>query len=171
VQYFFASGNEQRGPYTLAELSALGLRPDTLVWREGMSHWQRADTFAELTALLPEASLDSGQRDAPALAPHACVAAPQLAYASGAQRPTNPLAVASLVLGIISIPAMCIYAIGTPCAILAVVFGAIARGKAKRGDAGGEGMAMAGLLCGCVSLGLLIVAVIVFLVIAGIWAF
>lgn len=66
------------------------------------------------------------------------------------------LAVASMVLGIVSLVVLCIWWISIPCGIVAVVLGAIARGKAKRGEAGGAGMAMAGLICGCVGLALAI---------------
>ena len=55
MNYYFASGNEQRGPYSLGELASFGLRPDTLVWREGMAQWQRADAIPELVALIPVA--------------------------------------------------------------------------------------------------------------------
>jgi uncharacterized membrane protein len=75
------------------------------------------------------------------------------------------MAMASMILGILSIPMMCAYLIGTPCALLAVIFGHIARGKARRGEAGGDGMALAGLICGYISLGLMVIGIIFVLVI------
>jgi hypothetical protein len=78
----------------------------------------------------------------------------------GAPR-TNGLAVASLVLGIL----MCTpYAIGS---ILAVIFGVIAQNqiKASGGRDGGAGLAKAGLILGCVGIGLWVLFII--LAIAG----
>ncbi len=72
-----------------------------------------------------------------------------------------------MVCGIASIPALCIPGIGylTPiAAIVAIVLGFIARGKVKRGEAGGGGMALAGIILGfiyfAVAAVLLIVVVI-----------
>ncbi len=79
------------------------------------------------------------------------------------------MAVASLVLGIASIAGTCFYGLGVPLAILAVIFGFIARGRAKRGEGGGEGMALAGLICGFISLGIVAVF-IVFIIFAMIVA-
>ena len=79
-------------------------------------------------------------------------------YASTAQ-PGNGLAVASLVLGLVSIVFMCIWYIAVPCGILAIVFGAVGRAKANQGASGG-GMAVAGLICGLVGLFLPILLVL-----------
>jgi hypothetical protein len=76
----------------------------------------------------------------------------------GAGPPSAGLSIASLVLGIISVVTFCFWIVGVPCAILAIIFGFIGRTQ------GGQGMAVAGLVLGFVSLGLL------FLVIAGIIA-
>jgi predicted metalloprotease len=72
-----------------------------------------------------------------------------------------------MVLGIISVPLFCIWYISMPCAILAIIFGVIARGKAKRGEGGGAGMAMAGMICGVVSIGLVIFAIVGLLALFG----
>jgi uncharacterized RDD family membrane protein YckC len=44
MNWHYLEGSEQRGPVTDAELEALfragTVRPDTLVWREGMAEWQ-----------------------------------------------------------------------------------------------------------------------------------
>jgi hypothetical protein len=59
---------------------------------------------------------------------------------------SNGFCVASLVLGIIGIPAMCL----TILPILAIVFGAIGYTQVSRneGEGGGKGMAIAGIVCG-----------------------
>ena len=65
--------------------------------------------------------------------------------ASGA---SNGFCVASLVLGIIGIPAFC--TVVTP--LLAIVFGVIGYNQANKADvqAGGKGMAIAGIVCGII---------------------
>jgi hypothetical protein len=67
-------------------------------------------------------------------------------------RPQNGLAVASMILGIISIPAMCGYFVGGLFpGILAIIFGHIARGQIRRDQSTGDGMAVAGLVMGYIS--------------------
>jgi TM2 domain-containing membrane protein YozV len=57
-RYYVADGMVQRGPYSLADLPGQGLRPDVLVWKEGMDDWRRADQVAEIifSGLLPAAA-------------------------------------------------------------------------------------------------------------------
>jgi hypothetical protein len=63
--------------------------------------------------------------------------------------PGNGMAVASLVLGITSI-VFCWWGLATLAqVVLAIVFGCIGMGRATNG-ASGRGMAIAGLVCGCV---------------------
>jgi Domain of unknown function (DUF4190) len=65
---------------------------------------------------------------------------------------SSGLAIASMVLGIISIVLFCVYYLAFPCAVLALVFGVIARSKISRGEGSGGGMAMAGIICGLISI-------------------
>lgn len=51
TQWYFARNGQQIGPFNLVQLEQQGLTPQTLVWRDGMSNWQRAETIAELSAL------------------------------------------------------------------------------------------------------------------------
>ncbi len=51
MNYHFANGNVQMGPFPMHELIGRGLKRDSLVWREGMADWQRADTVPELATL------------------------------------------------------------------------------------------------------------------------
>lgn len=53
--YYIAEGGAQRGPFPADQLTAQGLRPDTLVWAEGMSQWVRADEVPALRTMLPGA--------------------------------------------------------------------------------------------------------------------
>jgi len=54
---------------------------------------------------------------------------------------TSPLAIASMVCGMVAL-------VLGPLAILAIVFGHIARGQVRRTGEGGRGMATAGLMVG-----------------------
>jgi len=65
---------------------------------------------------------------------------------------SSGLAIASMVLGIISLALFCIYYLAFPCAVLALVLGAVARSKISRGEASGGGMAMTGIICGIISI-------------------
>jgi hypothetical protein len=198
--YYFASGMEQRGPYSLEELADFGLRPDTLVWREGMENWQRLDTVAELVALTPKTNV--GQASAPAAqttvppppepleqapapvpysAPSPALAPLQnttwnagypqypVQYQSAlAQPPSSGMAIASMILGIVSLLSFCLLYfslfVGLPSSILAIVFGVLARQKIARDEQSGRGMALAGIICGSTYLGLLVVGVIIVLI-------
>jgi TM2 domain-containing membrane protein YozV len=52
VNYYVADGTTQRGPFSEQELPGAGLRPDVLVWREGMPQWLPAEQVAELRPFL-----------------------------------------------------------------------------------------------------------------------
>ena len=73
--------------------------------------------------------------------------------------PSSGLAIASLVLGILSIPPFCLWCVSLPLAVTAIVLGAIARSQASSGKAGGAGIALAGIICGVIAI-LLTVALI-----------
>jgi hypothetical protein len=58
------------------------------------------------------------------------------------------LAVASMILGIVALVfSCCLYYVSIPCSILGIVFAAVA----LKGNKGGKGMAVAGLVCSIVS--------------------
>jgi len=78
--------------------------------------------------------------------------------AAPAQKSTNGLAIASMVLGIVWI-----YWIGS---ILALIFGYIAKGQidGSQGRQGGRGMAIAGIVLGWVGIGFLLLGVVAVIV-------
>lgn len=47
-KYFAMIEGEQRGPYTLQELSDAGVTPDTYIWCKGMTDWQKARDNADV---------------------------------------------------------------------------------------------------------------------------
>ena len=61
---------------------------------------------------------------------------------------SNGMATASLVLGIVGLPAFCTVVVP----LLAVVFGAVAVRQTSENRQGGRGMAIAGIVCGSVGL-------------------
>jgi TM2 domain-containing membrane protein YozV len=57
ADYFVSiDGQRQEGPFAIRELLDRDLRPDSLVWREGMPDWQRADTMPELAPIFARAT-------------------------------------------------------------------------------------------------------------------
>ncbi|WP_370946815.1 DUF4190 domain-containing protein [Amycolatopsis sp. cg5] len=69
------------------------------------------------------------------------------------------MAVGALVCSIVGL-----FLCGGTLSIVGVVLGHIARAKAKRGEAGGEGMALAALIIGYLAIGLIVLGIGVFLV-------
>ena len=64
------------------------------------------------------------------------------------------MAIASMVCGIVSVPLLCFWFVSFPLSVVAVTLGLIALRRARRGVAGGGGMAAAGVACGGVTLGI-----------------
>ncbi|WP_330240942.1 DUF4190 domain-containing protein [Streptomyces sp. NBC_00525] len=67
-------------------------------------------------------------------------------------QPANGLGIASLVLGIIATAGFCMYGLGIVLGILALIFGIIGRGRARRGEADNGGVALAGIILGSVGI-------------------
>ncbi len=87
-------------------------------------------------------------------------------YGGPSSATRNGMGTAALVLGIIAIFTSWLWFLGPVLAILAIVFGVMGRGRAKRGEATNKGSAMAGIVTGIVSLVLtaaLLIAGIAFL--------
>lgn len=158
-QYYFShDGKTQQGPVSLEQLRQAGVTLETTVWRDGMSGWAPARDVPEVAEVL-KASQDappakstipaSGQPTHPHV-PHTVGYQQPLAY--GHTPSQNGLAIASMILGIISIPAMCGYFVGGLIpGVLAIIFGHIARAQIRRDQSTGDGMAVAGLCMGYIS--------------------
>lgn len=54
--FFIIQNDEQRGPFTVAELKEMNITPSTPVWSEGMPDWTTADEVPLLEPLLAAAS-------------------------------------------------------------------------------------------------------------------
>jgi hypothetical protein len=72
------------------------------------------------------------------------------------------LAIASMVVGILSIPCFCAWYIAIPLGVIGIILGIIAKGQADRGEAGGRGMAVAGIACGSIGVLLALIMAIIF---------
>jgi hypothetical protein len=61
-------------------------------------------------------------------------------------------ATTAMILGIVSIPAALLAILGVILGVLAIVFGAIARGEIRRNGFTNSSQAMAGIICGSIGL-------------------
>ena len=52
MNYFISINGTQRGPFAPEQLPAQGLRPETMVWADGMPQWERADRVAALQPII-----------------------------------------------------------------------------------------------------------------------
>ena len=91
--------------------------------------------------------------------------APPMGYQTpGANKPQG-MAIAALICGILSLVLFCFWFLAIPLGIVAAILGMIAKGKAQRGEAGGEGLAKTGMILGII--GLILSAVLWIAAIAG----
>ena len=87
-------------------------------------------------------------------------------YQAPMQEPPKGMAIASMVLGIVSLVTFCAWYVAIPCSIIGLILGVVAKGKVRRGEGGGGGMAMAGMICSIIALALALLIII--LAIAGV---
>ena len=91
--------------------------------------------------------------------------APPMGYQTpGANKPQR-LAIGALICGILSLVLFCFWFVSIPLGIVAVILGIIGKGKAQRGEAGGEGLAKTGMILGIV--GLVLSAILTIAAFAG----
>lgn len=153
-----------------ADLRQAGVTLQTLVWRDGMSGWTPARDVPEVAAMLaPEPAAPSMQQPyapqqtqqwSPTGQPGGVVAYQTPGSATGAPTVTNGMAITSMVLGIVGLCTLGCYLFGCIVAIVGVIFGHIARGQIRRTQAGGAGMALAGLICGYIAIGITLLLVV-----------
>ena len=81
---------------------------------------------------------------------------PAPVYGAPASVPGKGLGIASMVLGILSLVLFCFLYVSIPCALIGVALGGVGLKKAK--DVGAKnGMAVAGLVCSIIALGVCVV--------------
>lgn len=160
--YHYAVGNVTHGPVPLEELRGR-ITPSTLVWRESMPDWKPASELPELRTLWTTPSVPSIARAHPE--PSEPSLAPMMVYAGPGTSATHTpgLATTSLVLGIVSVPLICLWPVSLLCAALAVGFGFAARAQCQREVRPGGGMALAGIILGFVPLAAFVAGILFFL--------
>lgn len=77
---------------------------------------------------------------------------------TSAQLKPGGLSIAGMVTGIVSLVLFWTFWLAIPLAICGIVFGAIALGPANRGERGGRGFAITGIVTGTITIGILIIA-------------
>ncbi len=188
MEWYYAKNGKQEGPVDLAALQGMIQSGEVsltdLAWKEGMAEWTEAGKIPELSpdtaasapapagdsAVPTDAGLGTGAGPAPV------VGAPMAggdAIVPGQPIPMGPppssgMAIASMVLGIVSLVSCTCYGIGLLFAIPAVICGHMAMKQIKESAVpiGGRGMAQAGLIMGYIGIGLAVLGII-FLIIAA----
>ncbi|MFI5932736.1 DUF4190 domain-containing protein [Actinoplanes sp. NPDC051494] len=83
----------------------------------------------------------------------------------GVRRPTEGLAIASLVVSCVSVLGLCAWSIGGLLGVVGAVLGHVARRRIRTTGAQGEGMALAGIIVGWIIAGLGLLGAIFFAVV------
>jgi len=141
-QWLYVIEGQQLGPVAFPVLYEMvrhgDLRPDCMVWTEGMTAWARMDQVPELLSALGAAP------------PNPYTQAP-IGYGMG-QAGNSGMAIASLVLGIVGLVLCWVPLLGLAASIVGLILGI----KGQRST--GKGMAIAGIVLS--SIGLFISAII-----------
>ncbi len=80
--------------------------------------------------------------------------------------PAKGMAITSMVLGIVSLALFCLWYLALPCAIVGLILGGLAMSKAKAAGMK-SGMAVAGVVCSCIALGIAIIFMIIAIAACG----
>jgi hypothetical protein len=154
-EYYLADGGQRRGPFPIEQLRAQGLTADTLVWREGMANWERAEDVIEVRPYLPAPGAD-------VVGGHPQEGYPQPGYANQGYDPHygQPISYHGPQYGGQSHSGMAIagFVLSFVLPLLGLIFSWIALSGMKRtGNEENKGLAIAGLVISIVlcSIGLL----------------
>ena len=53
-EYYFLDGDVQKGPLSIEQLKAIGIKSDTYVWADGMSDWQPAKEVDDFKSIFSQ---------------------------------------------------------------------------------------------------------------------
>jgi hypothetical protein len=156
--YYVSRNGVQQGPHSIEQINTLlaagQLSGNDLAWQEGMANWESLSRIPGVHALGGPPPMPGG--------PPATLGAylPPQSYIGGHMgQPQAPprssgMAIASLVMGILTLIFFLAHVFAIILGLLAVIFGHIARGtiNRSRGEITGGGMAMAGLVTGYIGM-------------------
>ena len=160
MNWYYAKNGHQNGPLPTEDMIdriAMGeISATDLAWCEGMADWLPVSEIPQLKVLppvkeeVPAAPTAGPAQSAPyqPTVPAAPAATPS--YAAPGQVPSQGLAIASLVCGILGLIGCCMWFISLPSALAAIVTGHLANSKIKADPQRftGKGMARTGLITG-----------------------
>jgi hypothetical protein len=66
TKYYFTDGKERFGPFTIEELKDKNIKPETLVWKEGLVDWVSARNLSDLQVLFEVAPVEEALQITPA---------------------------------------------------------------------------------------------------------
>lgn len=171
AEWFYAKDNAQHGPASDLEIRSListgQIKQDTVIWREGMTDWlplkEVQDFQPSQASNLQNPGMRNSSSETHSATPYATPQAQADRPVPGATIPTDGLAIASLVCGILAIVTCYLWGLfGIP----AVICGHLSKKKmtASPTPIAGQGMATAGLVMGYIGIALQACVIIVFLV-------
>ena len=181
MNWYYAKNGTQQGPLPTEDMKSRiameEISPTDLAWCEGMADWMPVGTIAALKVEAPPARVDmlpspgASRGDGPTPTPEPYrppVATPPPGGASTlmpGQQPSQGLAIASMVCGILGILSCCAFPFNLLLVLPAIVLGHVALSKAKADPArsGGKGMAKAGLITGYIGLVFALISLVMFL--------
>ena len=172
MAYFIIGGDgKEYGPKPDSEVRewiAEGrLNAQSQIRRQADANWKILADLPEFAGDLYGATPSAQQPLPPAPAAPAAQPYPQTypQYSAQAQGGTNSMAIAGMVMGILSLVTICCY--GFPFNLLGIIFSAIGLSQIKKSNPrqSGKGMAIAGLICSILSF--LIYAALIIVVIAS----
>lgn len=180
MNWYYAKNGTQQGPLPTEDMKSRiameEISPTDLAWCEGMADWMPVGTIAALKVEAPPARVDMlpspgaprGDASTPTPEPYrppAAAPAPGLSPVVPGQQPSQGLAIASMVCGILGILSCCAFPFNLLLILPAIVLGHVALSKAKSDPArsGGKGMAKAGLITGYIGLVFSLISLVMFL--------
>ncbi len=160
MNWYYAKNGHQNGPLPTEDMIdriAMGeISATDLAWCEGMADWLPVSEIPQLKVLppvreeVPAAPPVGASQPSPYQAPASAAPAATPSYAAPGQVPSQGLAIASLVCGILGLIGCCMWFISLPAALAAIVTGHLANSKIKADPQRftGKGMARTGLITG-----------------------
>ncbi|MGB6223501.1 GYF domain-containing protein [Haloferula sp.] len=176
-QWYYAHDGKQSGPVPISELQRLAANgqfdPEKdLVWQEGLPDWKPASTVPELSSLIPGATPPAATAAPTGAAPAG--PSPYQSPSTPSPQPTGPapmsnlppsngLAIASLVCGLVAFLSCFLWCLSMPLAIAAIVTGHMASYKIRQDPARftGKGLSRTGLITGYLGLILSVVFILI----------